>query len=60
MAEFGSFDPKNLGRPNTVVPGFRVLGFRALPGFRAQKAGNGVWSVNKTLFGFRAPISSSF
>ena len=22
----------------TVVPGFRVLGFSALPGFRAQKA----------------------
>ena len=23
---------------NTVVPGFRVLGFSALPGFRALKA----------------------
>ena len=23
---------------STVVPGFRVLGFRALPGFRAPKA----------------------
>ena len=26
---------------NTVVPGFRVLGFSALPGFRALKAGDG-------------------
>ena len=41
----------------TVVPGFRVLGFSALPGFRAQKSGDGVWSVHKTLFGFRAPLS---
>ena len=40
----------------TVVPGFRVLGFRALPGFRAQKAGDRAWSVHKTLFGYRAPI----
>ena len=42
---------------NTVVPGFRVLGFSALPGFRALKAGDGAWSVHKTLFGFRAPLS---
>ena len=41
----------------TVVPGFRVLGFSALPGFRALKAGDGAWSVHKTLFGFRAPLS---
>ena len=40
----------------TVVPGFRALGFRALPGFRALKAGDGAWSVHKTLFGFRAPL----
>ena len=40
----------------TVVPGFRVLGFSALPGFRALKAGDGAWSVHKTLFGFKAPI----
>ena len=40
----------------TVVPGFRVLGFRALPGFRAQNPGDGAWSVHKTLFGFRAPL----
>ena len=45
--------------PNTVVPGFRVLGFSALPGFRALKAGDGAWSVHKTLFGFKAPILSS-
>ena len=42
--------------PDTVVPGFRVLGFRALPGFRAQNPGDGAWSVHKTLFGFRAPL----
>ena len=35
---------------HTVVPGFRVLGYRALPGFRALKAGDGAWSVNKTQF----------
>ena len=40
----------------TVVPGFRVLGFSALPGFRAQKASDGAWLVHKTLFGFRAPL----
>ena len=40
----------------TVVPGFSVLGFRALPGFRAQNPGDGAWSVHKTLFGFRAPL----
>ena len=45
-------------RINTV-PGFRVLGFSALPGFRALKAGDGAWSVHKTLFGFKAPILSS-
>ena len=41
----------------TVVPGFRVLGFSAIPGFRALKARDGAWSVHKTLFGFRAPLS---
>ena len=45
---------------NTVVPGFRVLGFSALPGFRALKAGDGAWLVHKTLFGFRAPLSQLF
>ena len=44
----------------TVVPGFRVLGFSALPGFRALKAGDGAWSVHKTLFGFRAPLFQLF
>ena len=38
-----------LGKVSTVVPGFRVLGFSALPGFRAPKAGDGAWSVHKTL-----------
>ena len=41
---------------NTVVPGFRVPGFRTLPGFRALNPGNVGWSVHKTLFGFRAPL----
>ena len=45
---------------NTVVPGFRVLGFSALPGFRALKAGDEAWSVHKALFGFRAPLSQLF
>ena len=31
---------------STVVPGFSVLGFRALPGFRAQKLGTRAWSVH--------------
>ena len=45
---------------HTVVPRFRVLGFSALPGFRALKAGDGAWSVHKTLFGFKAPLSQLF
>ena len=32
----------------TVVPGFRVLGFSALPGFRALKVGDRAWSEYKT------------
>ena len=40
----------------TVVPGIRGLGFSALPGFRALKAGDEAWSVHKTLFRFRAPL----
>ena len=40
---------------STVVPGFRVLGFRALSGFRAQNPGDRAWSVHKRLFGFKAP-----
>ena len=50
---------KRLQQSNTVVPGFRVLVFRVLPGFRALKAGDRAWSVHKTLFGFKAPILSS-
>ena len=46
--------------PNTVVPGFRALGFSALPGFRALKPGDGAGSVHKTLFGVRAPLSQLF
>ena len=46
-------------KTSTVVPGFRVLGFSALPEFRALNAGNGAWSVHQMLFGFKAPILSS-
>ena len=54
---FRTFFPENFGQAySTVVPGFRVLGFSALPGFRALKAGDGAWSVHKTLFGFSAPL----
>ena len=47
-----------LGRSSTVAPGYgyRVLGFRALPGFRALNPGNGGWSVHKMLFGYGAPL----
>ena len=45
---------------SAVVPGVRVLGFSALPGFRAPKVGDGTWSVHKTLFGFRAPLFQLF
>ena len=48
---------KSAEQSYTVVPGFRVLGFSALPGFRALNAGDGAWSVHKTLFGFKAPTS---
>ena len=47
---FGAVITNKLNIVNTVVPGFRVLGFRAL------KAGAGAWSVHKTLFGFRIPL----
>ena len=30
----------------TVVPGFRVLGFSALPGFRTLKTDDGAWVVH--------------
>ena len=45
---------------NTVVPGFRVLGYRALPGFRALNPGDGGWSVHEMLFEFRAPLFWNF
>ena len=45
---------------STVVPGFSVLGFSVLPGFRALKAGDGAWSVHKTLFGFRATLTQLY
>ena len=40
----------------TVVPGFSVLGFIALPGFRALNAGNQIWFYIIDLPGFRAPF----
>ena len=39
---------------STVVLGFSVLGFRALPGFRALNAGNQIWFYVIDLPGFRA------
>ena len=42
---------------STVVPGFSVLGFRALPGFRALNAGNQIWFYIIDLPGFiKAPF----
>ena len=49
---------ETLQKSVTVVPGFRVLGFSALPGFSALKASDGA-SVHETLFGFRALFLSS-
>ena len=51
-----------LGKSNTVVPGFSVLGFRALPGFRALCTGNQSWIYViilpgfSVLRGFKAPF----
>ena len=48
----------------TVVPGFSVLGFSALPGFRAQCTGNQIliYVINipgfSALPGFKAPYHS--
>ena len=39
---------------STVVPGFSVLGFRALPGFRAPCTGNQIWIYFINLPGFSA------
>ena len=39
---------------STVVPGFSVLGFRALPGFRALCTGNQIWIYVINLPGFSA------
>ena len=39
---------------NTVVPGFSVLGFRALPGFRALCTRNQIWVYVINLPGFSA------
>ena len=38
----------------TVVPGFSVLGFRALPGFRALCTRNLIWIYVINLLGFSA------
>ena len=48
--------------PITVIPGFSVLGFRALPRFRAPNTGNQIWFYDidllgfSTLPGFKAPF----
>ena len=39
---------------STVVPGFSVLGFRALPWFKALNAGNQIWFYTIDLPGFSA------
>ena len=39
---------------NSLVPGFWVLGFSALPGFKAQKAGDRPWKSSKSNIGNRA------
>jgi len=39
---------------STVVPGFSVLGFRALPGFRELCTGNQIWISVINLPGFSA------
>ena len=41
---------------STVFPGFSVLGFRALPGFRVLCTGNQIWIYVINLPGFRAPF----
>ena len=41
-------------KTSTVVPGFSVLGFRALPGFRALCTGNQIWIYVINLPGFSA------
>ena len=51
-----------LPQSTVVVPGFSVLGFRALPGFRALCIGNQIWIhvINlpgfSALPGFKAPF----
>ena len=42
------------GLLNTVVAGFSVLGFRALPGFRALCTRNQIWIYVINLLGFSA------
>ena len=51
-----------MSKPTTVVPGFSVLGFRALPWFRALNTSNQTWVYVidlpgfSALPGFRAPF----
>ena len=49
-----SFVKDILSETSTVVPGFSVLGFRALPGFRALNTGNQIWVYVIDLPGFCA------
>ena len=46
--------PLNVWSNNTVVPGFSVLGFRALPWFRALNTCNQSWVYVSDLPGFSA------
>ena len=49
-----SFLKPRTSNGTTVVPGFSVLGFRALPGFRALCTGNQIWIFVINLPGFSA------
>ena len=54
-----------MSNSDTVVPGISVLGFRALPGFRALCTGNQIWIyvINlpgfSALPGFKAPFNGN-
>ena len=53
----GPLHTRNIGLENGKR--FKIVTY-ILPGFRALKAGDRVWSVHKTLFGFRAPLFQLF
>ena len=51
---FGLLVTANQMKRTTVVPGFSVLGFRALPGFRVLCTRNQIWIYVIDLPGFSA------